>query len=260
MISEVYRFNDTEILLFFMTLMRISAFCVSWPIFGTEAVSAPVKVLFALTLSLVVFPTLQWQQAQISAVGSDLMLLAVREVAIGLIIGYLARFFFFAFRIAGEMISQALGLSSAQLFNPALGGQSTAIEQFYVGLASLFYLAVNGHHYLIKGLVQSFDMVPVARLSFNVSQFSGLGHMTQEVIEIGLQLSAPVVISILVVNMILGVVGKTVPQLNVLVTSFPVNIMVGFGLMIITLPFMTDHMGSFLEVSTTRIFQMVKTF
>lgn len=68
------------------------------------------------------------------------------------------------------------------------------------------------------------------------------------------------VISILVVNLILGVVGKTVPQLNVLVTSFPVNILLGLFLMIITLPMLLDEMGEFLSVSTTRVFQLVKTF
>jgi flagellar biosynthesis protein FliR len=82
----------------------------------------------------------------------------------------------------------------------------------------------------------------------------------QDVIELGLKLSAPVVVSILVVNLVLGVIGKTVPQLNVLVTSFPINILVGFGLMMITLPMLMDNMGEFLNESTIRIFQFVKTF
>ncbi len=260
MISEIYRFNETEMLLFFMVLMRMTSFVVSWPVFGVENIGAHVKVLFALLLSFVIFPTLHWSPAQMEAVKSDLMLLAAREAFIGLTIGYLARFFFFGFRIAGEMMSQALGLGSAQMFNPALGGQTTTVEQFYVGLASLFYLAVNGHHFLITGLAGSFDMVHAAQLTLNTSQFMGVGMMTQEVVELGLKLSAPIVISILVINLILGVVGKTVPQLNVLVTSFPVNILVGLTLMIVTLPMLMDHMGAYLEISTTRVFQFVKAF
>lgn len=260
MISEVYRFNETEMLLFFMVLMRMTSFVVSWPVFGVENISAPIKVLFALILSLVIFPTLHWSPAQMDAVKGDLILLTVREAFIGLTIGYLARFFFFSFRVTGEMMSQALGLSSAQMFNPSMGGQTTVIEQFYVGLATLFYLAVNGHHFLISGLVQSFEMVHAAQLTLNTSQFAGLAQLTQEVIELGLKMSAPVVIAILVINVVLGVVGKTVPQLNVLVTSFPVNIMVGLGLMMITLPMTMDHMGAYLEISTTRVFQFVKAF
>lgn len=260
MISEVYRFNETEILLFFMVLMRMSAFVVSWPVFGVENISAPIKVLFAAALALVVFPTLHWSSAQMEAIKGDVMLLAGREIFIGLSVGYLAQFFFFAFRISGEMISQAMGLGAASVFNPAFGGQTSSVEQFYVGLASLFYLAVNGHHFLISGLVGTFDMVPAASFTLNTSQFAGVAQLTQEVVELGLKLSAPVVVSILVVNLVLGVVGKTVPQLNVLVTSFPINITVGLLLMVITLPLLLDHMGHYLEISTLRVFQFVKAF
>lgn len=260
MIASVYNFSEAELIFFFMVLVRMTSFVVSWPVFGIENVSPQIKILFATVLSLVVFPTLHFKVAQVEAIKSDLILLAVREAFIGLTIGFLGRFFFFTFRIAGEMVSQALGLGAAQMFNPSVGGQSTALEQFYVGLASLFYLGINGHHFLISGLVGTFDYVPLAQLSLNTSQFAGITMIMQEVIELGLKLSAPVVISILVVNLILGVVGKTVPQLNVLVTSFPINILVGFVLMIITLPMLMDQMPTFLELSTTRVFQFVRSF
>ncbi len=258
--TEVYNFSQTELLLFGMVLLRMSAFVVSWPIFGSELMTNQVKILFALILTMVVFPTLKFSPTQVLSLKGDIMILAVREVFIGLSLGYLARFFFFSFRVAGEMISQAMGLSAAQQFNPALGGQTTSVEQLYVAIASMFYLAVNGHHFLISGLVKTLDVVPVAQMTLNTSQFTGVAHMLQEVVELGLRFSAPVVISILVVNLILGVVGKTVPQLNVLVTSFPINIMIGFGLMIVTFPMLMDHMADFLNQSTETVFSFVKSF
>jgi flagellar biosynthetic protein FliR len=258
--TEVYNFSETEILFFGLVLIRMTSFVVSWPVFGVETVSNHIKVLFALLLTLMVFPTLHWSPQQIANVQSGLVMLVVREAFIGLSMGFLARFFFFAFRIAGEMVSQAMGLGAAAMFNPSMGGQSSSVEQFYTSIATLFYLAVNGHHYLITGLVNSFNWVPAGLLSLNVSQFTGVGNMLEEIIVLGLRFSAPVVISILVVNLILGVVGKTVPQLNVLVTSFPINIMLGLFLMIITLPMLMDEMGEFLALSTTRVFQLVKTF
>ncbi|NJL24578.1 MAG: flagellar biosynthetic protein FliR [Calothrix sp. SM1_5_4] len=258
--TQVYRFSESEILFFFMVLVRMTAFVVSWPVFGSENVNGRIKVLFALVLTLAVFPTLKFGVAQAEAMRADLVLLTLKEAFVGLSLGFLARIFFFAFRVAGELLSQAMGLTSAQVFNPALGGQTTAIEQFYVTLASLFYLGVNGHHYLISGLVSTFEWVPAAVPGLNVSQFSGMGHLVQEIVELGLKFSAPVVISILVVNLILGVLGKTVPQLNVLVTSFPINIMIGFFLMMVTLPMLMDQMGDFLQLSTVRVFQFVKSF
>lgn len=258
--TEVYRFSESEILFFFLVLMRMTAFVVSWPVFGVENVSQPIKILFALVLTLLIFPTLKITPEQAAVMKSDLFLPVIKEVFVGLAMGYLARMFFFAFRVAGEMLSQAMGLSSAQMFNPALGGQTTSIEQLYVTLATLFFLSVNGHHYLISGIASSYQWVPAAELTLNTSQFSGVGHMVQQIVELGLKFSAPVVISILVVNLILGVVGKTVPQLNVLVTSFPINIMAGFVLLLITLPLLIDQMGHFLQVSTTQVFDFVKAF
>lgn len=258
--TEVYRFSESEMVFFAMVLMRMTAFVVSWPVFGVENVSQHIKVLFALILTLVVFPTLKLTPDQALAMKNDLALLTIREVFIGLSLGYLARFFFFTFRIAGEMLSQAMGLSSAAVFFPALGGQTTSVEQFYVALASLFYLGINGHHVLITGLVNSFQWVPAAQMHLNTSQFIGVGHMVQEVVELGLRFSAPVVVSILVVNLVLGVVGRTVPQLNVLVTSFPINILIGFVLLIITLPMLMDQMGGYLNASSMRVFEFIKTF
>lgn len=258
--TEVYNFSQTEILLFSLVLIRMTAFVVSWPVFGIENVSPHIKVLFAMILTLVVFPTLTWAPLQTQAISGNMVLLVMREAFIGLMMGYLARFFFFAFRIAGEMVSQAMGLSAASMFNPAMGGQSSSVEQFYTTIATLFYLALNGHHYLITGLVRSYSWAPAAVLSLNTSQFPGVIDMGQEIIVLGLRFSAPVVISILVINLVLGVIGKTVPQLNVLVTSFPINILVGLALLIITMPMLMDQMGEFLALSTTRVFELVKTF
>jgi flagellar biosynthetic protein FliR len=258
--TELYRFSETEMLLFCMLMLRLSAFVVTWPVFGQEMGNHQVKVLFALILAMVLFPTMKWNPQQAAVAKADLFVLSAREIFVGLSLGFLARFFFFSFRVAGEMIAQAMGLSSAQMFNPAFGGQTTSVEQFYVAMASLFYLAVNGHHYLISALVRTLDYVPVAQMTLNTSQFPGVANFVQEVIELGLKFSAPVVISILVVNLILGVVGKTVPQLNVLVTSFPINIMIGLFLMIITFPMLLDHMGEFLDSSTLKVFEFVKAF
>lgn len=185
--TEVYRFSENEILFFALVLIRMASFVVSWPVFGVETVSSQIKVLFALVVTLVVFPTLHWTPEQAQALQSGLVLLVVREAFIGLSMGFLARLFFFTFRIAGEMISQAMGLSAASMFNPSMGGQTSSVEQFYTTLATLFYLAVNGHHYLITGLVNSYQWAPAAKMGLNVSQFTGVGHMVQEIVELGLR-------------------------------------------------------------------------
>lgn len=258
--TDVYRFSEPQLLLFAMVLIRVSALVVSWPVFGVETIAPPIKILFALLLAMVVFPTLHFNADQQLAVGQNLMLMAAKEAVIGVLMGGLARFFFFAFQMAGELVSLSMGLSSAQMFNPALGGQSSALEQFYMAFAALFYLAMNGHHFLLTGLVDSFRLVPISSQLLNTGEFANLSMFVKEILEIGVKFAAPVLISILVVNLVLGIVGKTVPQMNVLVTSFPINILVGFVVLSLTLPLMFDEMGDILQTTTARVFQMVKTF
>ena len=258
--TEVYKFSEPQLLLFFLVLVRMSAFIVSWPVFGVETISTPIKILFSVTLALLVFPTLHFSVEQQTVVSQSIVLMAAKEAVIGLMIGSLARFFFFAFQIAGELVSMSIGLSSAQMFNPALGGQASSVEQFYLAFATLFYLSVNGHHFLISGLVDSFRVVPISAELLNTGELKNVSMFVSQVVQIGLQFSAPIIVSILVVNLVLGVVGKTVPQMNVLVTSFPINILVGFAILILTLPLMMDEMGDFLQAATAGVFKMVKTF
>ena len=193
-------------------------------------------------------------------VEKSLMLMAAKEAVIGLLVGSLARLFFFTFQIAGELVSLSMGLSSAQMFNPTLGGQTTAIEQFYLAFATLFYLGMNGHHYFISGLVDTFQLVPISDELLRTGEIKNIVLLVRQVIEVGLKFSAPIVVSILVVNLVLGVVGKTVPQMNVLGTSFPINILIGFILLMLTIPMMIDQMGDFLELATASVFKLVKTF
>jgi flagellar biosynthetic protein FliR len=258
--TDIYNFSESELLLFFLVMIRISTFVATWPVFGIQTVPTSVKILFALGFTMMVFPTLSFTADQKLAVGQSLLMMSVKEAALGIFMGALSRFFFFAFQIAGEIVSLSVGLSSAQMFNPSLGGQTSALEQFYLAFATLFYLAVNGHHYLLSGLVESFHTVPISAELLKTHDMGNISLFVKEVVEIGLKFSAPILVSILVINIVMGVVGKVVPQMNVLVTSFPINILVGFVVLFITLPLMLDEMGDFLELATTRVFQMVKTF
>lgn len=257
---NLYNFSEQEIVLFTLVLLRISAFVVTWPVLGSIQMAPQMKVLFALILTLLVFPLQRWTPEQMEAAMNNMFLLSMKEVFIGLCTGYLAKFFFFGFQIAGEMVSTSMGLNSAQVFNPTVGGNSTAVENFYVTIASMFFLAVNGHHFLLSGVIDSLKWLPPATLTLHSQQFIGIAPMVQEICEIGLKMSAPVMISILVVNIIMGVIGKTVPQMNVLVTSFPVNIFVGLALLFVTMPLFVDQMSEFLTLSSDRVFQFLKAF
>ncbi|MEO0335589.1 MAG: flagellar biosynthetic protein FliR [Pseudomonadota bacterium] len=256
--APIYDFNEFEILAFFLVVMRMSAFVVSWPVFGAPTVPNTLKILFALLMSMLIFPIVDYSALNQDLLSTQIIVLALREVFIGLIFGYLAKFFFFGIRIAGEIISVTIGLSSSQLFNPAFGGQVTSVEQFKIVVASLFFLAINGHHLLVGGLIDSFRVIPLSGELLNLDHFQSIGIFMQEIMEIGFSLSAPVLISIFFVNVGMAVIGRTVPQINVLITSLPVNILVGLFVMTISVPLLIWQMEGLMELTTSRLFAFVK--
>lgn len=245
---------------FFLVLVRMSSFIVSWPVFGSVAVNSPTKILFALSLSLMVFPVVDWSLVQGELGDSNMIWLALREAFIGLSFGFLARIFFYAINIAGEIVGASMGIANAQLFNPALGARVTSMEQFHLALATLFFLAINGHHILLSGIVESFNLVPLAGESIAFTGFKKMGFLVQEIMVIGFKLAAPVMVSILFLNIAMGVIGRTVPQINVLITSLPINILVGFVVLIVSVPLFLWKMHDLMDLTAVRVFQMLKTY
>ena len=160
--------NEVQILMFGLILLRMSAFVVAAAVFNSQSISAPLKILISLVFTIVVFRTVATNEAlvRLSESQADLLLLASREVLIGIVLGFVTRLFFFAVTMAGEIVSVSMGLGQAQVFNPMMGSMSNAMEQFYSVIATLIFLSLNGHHMIILGIVESFTSTPIAQLSF----------------------------------------------------------------------------------------------
>ena len=241
-------FNESEILAFALVLLRISAFIVSWPLFSVYSVPQHLKVLFAVVVSMVLFPVINKHGLTNEMLGPDIIWLAAKEILTGLCLGFMTRLFFFAISIGGNLIATASGMANGQMFNPTIGAQSTTVEQFYVTIATLLFLALNGHHFFLTGLAQSFDAIPLSisgtEFALMIGKFSESGWILERVVEAGIKISAPVVTAIFLMNIMMGVIGRAVPQINVLITSMSVNFLAALFVMIIGIPaliFELDH-------------------
>lgn len=255
---SLYQFSEIEMLAFIMVLIRVSAFFISWPIFGTGSVPSVIKILIALVVSIVLLPVVPWQGLEADLVSLNIVFLALKEAMVGAVIGFLCRLFFFAVSVAGQIISLSMGLSNAQIMNPTLGTQGNVIEQFEVTLATLFFLAINGHHVLLRALTESFTTLPLSMQSFQLKVFSQFGTVVQDVVVAGIQIGAPVMIALLCMNVTMGIVGRAVPQINVLITSLPVNILVGLLILMVSVPMFVDSMGVIANSMFEHLFSMMK--
>lgn len=234
-----FHINETEIMIFGLALIRISTFFATWPVFSQFSVPNSVKVLFALSVTFCVFNVIPRTGLDQVALETGLAWLAAKEAFIGILMGFVSRMLFYAVEIGGHMIATSMGLTSATVFNPASGANSTVIEKFYLVLLTLLFLGLNAHHTFLSAIVESFTTVPIAPAGIDLAALSsqkGGGEMIQQVTIAGLKMGAPVMVVIFFLNVAMGIVGRAVPQINVLVTSLPVNILAGLVVMIVTLP------------------------
>ena len=256
--ANAFYFSETEIVAFTLILLRVAAFVAVWPVFGTPSVPPPVKMLMALAIAMLLLPVINWRENQVELLSQHIAWLALKEAVVGLILGFVCRLYFFAVSIGGQIVSVSMGLANAQIMNPTLGARGSAVEQFQVVLATLVFLAIDGHHMFIHGLVQSFEFVPMHLASIRFDTFILVGNAVQEVIVIGIKISAPILIAILFVNISMGVIGRAVPQINVLVTSLPVNILVGLAVLTISVPLYITEMDGLVVVMAERLFSFMK--
>lgn len=252
--------NDAQILLFALILLRMIGFVVSAAIFGSAFINVQLKVLISIVLALVIYAPLATNEnlVRVSELENQLLLLSVREVMLGVILGFMTRLFFFTISMAGEIVSVSLGLGQAQIFNPMMGSMSNAMEQFYTVLATLLFLMLNGHHFLIQGVFESFTAAPVALMQFEYGSFSEVVMKIQNLLIIAVKISAPILVSMIIVQVGIALLSRVVPQINVFMTSASITIIVGYVVMFISLPLLLMQISGLVDFSVGEFFKFIK--
>lgn len=252
--------NELQVIAFGLILLRMLAFVFSAAVFNSPSVPVPFRILFSLVLTIVIFPlvTPNTVLVQLEALTSQLIYLAAMEVIIGLCIGFVTRLFFFTISMAGELIAISIGVGQGQIFNPMLGSSSNPLEQFIVFLGTILYLMMNGHHLLIQGLVDSYTTATIVKMSIAPEAFSSIVLLTQKFLIIGIQISAPVLVSMLVIQLGTGLLSRAVPQINFLTTSVAISIGLGFFILMISLPLVLSSMNNLMGVTANDLFAFIK--
>ncbi len=250
--------TEAQILLFALILLRMLAFIVTSAFFGAAAINAPVKILLAVVLSMLIFPVVRIGNVNYLAISNDIIGLAIRELIVGLVLGFLTRLFFFVVTMVGDLVSMSVGLSASQMYNPMMGTSGNVLDTFYSTLGTLIFLSINGHHMLINAIVKSYELVPVSSLQLNIGPFGEIALFGQMALLLTIKMCAPVIVTILLVNLAFGILGRAVPQINVLVTSMPVTIMLGMTVVFICLPLLTMEMTGLIEITSSKLFDVMK--
>ncbi len=238
---------------FLWPLIRIAALFTSAPILSARQFPVRMRVALALVITVIVVPTLP-QPPVVDILSYDAFLIMLQQILIGVSMGFVFQMVFAALVFGGQISAYSMGLGFASMIDPQNGTQVPVVSQYYVILATLMFLLLNGHLMLIEMVVDSFHQLPVATDGISRNGYYELVAWGSQIFINGLLMALPIVGVLLLVNLGMGVVMRAAPQLNIFAVGFPITIILGLMVMAITLPNMMALFTNMLDDS----FQMVR--
>ncbi len=220
---------------FLLVIGRTSGLFISSPVLSSRQIAIQVKILLILLFSGMVAYITPMQTASIT--NSSLFILAlVIELLIGYTIGFVAYVIYAGIQLAGQLMDMQMGFGIVNVIDPQSGTQVPLIGNFQYLVALMVFLGVNGHHYLLRALNDSYRFIPVLGATFDGRFVGFMMEMGAYMFVIGLKLAAPVVASLFLADLALGFIARTVPQMHVFVVGLPLKIGAGLVMVMFTLP------------------------
>lgn len=232
-----------------LVFVRVSAIIISMPVIGNQAVPVRVKAGLSLILTFMVAPFVAAPELP-----REMLPLLIRlggEAIIGFIIGISAQFLFASVQLAGQLVGFQMGFAIVNVVDPLSSAQVSVIAQFCFFIAMLIFLAVDGHHVFLYGMAESFKITPLMEFKMTGGLADAIVSHARGIFALGLALGAPVTVLMILVSVGLGMVARTVPQINIFIVGFPLKIGIGLIGIGLTLPYMGHMIGmGFAEFSS----------
>ena len=248
-------FNKYE--LFLLVLIRTSGIFLISPFFSSQNIPNIMKAGFSFILSILLTLTLDVNP---NIVGTTFVVLLFKELLVGLIIGFISYAFFSTFYVMGQIVDIKIGFGMVNVMDPQHKVQVPVMGNFYYILAFLLLLSVNGHHIIIKALTDSYKFIPIGKFTIEQDTAFFLINILSESFIAGFKLSTPIVAIIFLTDLLLGILARTIPQMNVFVVGMPLKILIGLVLIIVSMPiFYSIATGVFNEVIED-IYNFLKSF
>jgi len=227
---------------FILPFFRIAAFMMAMPIISSNYTSRTIRLGFAVAFSMALVPVLP-PAPPVEGLSVGTMVLVLQQIAIGVALGFTLQVMFQVFAVGGQMIANQMGLGFASVSDPANGVNIVVVGQFYMMLAMMLFITLNGHLVMFEILADSFTVMPLdAQFSLANIRLYDTALLGGWMFASGTLMALPAVTSLLIVNMAFGVMSKAAPQLNIIAIGFPFTMT--FGLLITWLS-MSGFAGQF---------------
>ena len=233
--------------LFFLVLVRLSVFVFMFPFFNSRVFPPVIKAGLSVVLAVALFPALPLTGVTFPQSLLSLMGFVLVEFVMGLVLGLMVQFFFESIRIMGHIVGFETGFAIANVFDPQSGSQISLFANFSYFLAMALFLLINGHHVLIFAMKESFALIPMGGVTMDRGLLNQIISVSGRMFLIAVKIGAPAIAALMLVKVGFGLITKLVPQVNIMIVAFPVQIGVGlffFGLCLEVLRrFMENYVG-----------------
>ncbi|MCP3953719.1 MAG: flagellar biosynthetic protein FliR [Desulfobacterales bacterium] len=244
MLSLSVQMPQLQLLLFIF--LRVGAIFMFLPIFNSRAIPVLFKMGFAMSVALVLHPLLAGQARPLFTTIPEFAVAAACELMIGILIGLAVRTLFTGFQMAGQMAGYQMGMAIANVMDPATSAQVPILATFYNLIAILVFLSINAHIFLLRAIVESFQLVPLFDFEFNPAVMQHVISLAGNMFIIALKIGAPVIVALLLTSVALGLVARTIPQMNIFIVAMPLKIAIGLIFLGLSLPYMGEFLtGTF---------------
>jgi len=256
MLSISVQMPQLQLLLFIF--LRVGAIFMFLPIFNSRAIPTLFKLGFAMAVAFVLYPLMSGQVRPLFATIPELALAAACELLIGILIGLAVRTLFAGFQLAGQMAGYQMGMAIANVMDPATSAQVPILATFYNLIAILVFLSINAHHIMLRAMVDSFQLVPLFDFGFNQDIMPHIIRLAGNMFIVALKIGAPVIISLLLTSAALGLVARTIPQMNIFIVAMPLKIAIGLIFLVMSLPYMAEFLTRSFAAMGTSVMLLMK--
>ncbi|MEO6867490.1 MAG: flagellar biosynthetic protein FliR [Gaiellales bacterium] len=232
-------FAVPQIISFMLVATRLSGLFLIAPVFSSPMIPARVKLMIMLVLAATLTPVVGQGMDNVPMDLVPLILAMTVELLIGFALGFTVSIVFTAIQVGASMIDTSIGFSMANIVDPLNNVQASVLGSFYSIIATLAFLSVNGHHWLLTGFKRSFEQVPLGAVPDIERMMANVFQTFASLFAMAFQIAAPVLVTLLLVDVVLGIVSRVVPQMNVFFVGIPLKIGVGLVAVIISLPTFT---------------------
>ncbi len=240
-----------------LIFLRISVLFLVLPLFSNESLDFRVKTFFSFFLSLVCAKIVPF--AKILPVDFIMLIfLMLKEAVLALCIGSFASFLFESFRFAGNQVSQLMGINMAEMIDPLYDEESEAMSELFNIFAVLLIFSVNGHHFFIKVIADSFFMIPLTEVNIPSDLLPRFVFILQQILIIGIRLAAPIMILMLLLRIMVGILNRMVQEADIFSIILVLNILLGFYVLQFYWPYFVSMFNGIFQVYKQEVLEFLK--